>query len=91
MIPEITLCPLHVETLRLGAQAARALGIPSAHAAARSQHDLWTAALLVHEVESNPFWKAGQTRPARAVQTALAASRRLTDRAFAELGAAHAA
>ena len=52
--------------------------------AAASGHELWTAALLVHEVAGNPVWRADQPRPAAAVATALAA-RRLTDAALARL------
>jgi hypothetical protein len=77
--------PLHLETIRLGASAAISLGMPTARDAAAAGHDLWTAALLVHEVAANPLWRAGWPRPARTVATVLAAARRLTDAALAGL------
>lgn len=81
----LRLDPLHLEAIRLGAGAATLLGMASARDAAASGHDLWTAALLVHEVAGNPLWQAGRPRPAVAVATALAAARRLTDAALVQL------
>ena len=77
----------HIEAIRLGAGAAAVLGMPSARDAAASGHELWTAALLVHEVADNPLWQAGRPRPATVVATALAAARRLADAALAQLAA----
>ena len=82
----LPLDPLHLEAIRLGAGAATRLGMPTARAAAAARHELWTAALLVHEVAANPLWQPGRPRPARTVATALAAARRLTDAALARLG-----
>lgn len=76
---------LHLEAIRLGAGAATLLGMPTARDAAAARHELWTAALLVHEVATNPLWQVGWPRPARTVATALAAARRLTDAALAAL------
>lgn len=81
----ICLDALHLEVIRLGAGAATLLGMTSARDAAAAGHELWTAALLVHEVAGNPLWQAGRPRPAAAVATALAAARRLTDAALAQL------
>ena len=81
----LRLDPLHLEAIRLGAAAATRLGMPTARDAAAARHELWTAALLVHEVAANPLWHAGGQRPDRTVATALAAARRLTDAALAQL------
>lgn len=53
---------LHLEAIRLGASAATLLGMASARDAAAAGHELWTAALLVHEVADNPLWQAGRAR-----------------------------
>lgn len=79
----LRLNPLHLEAIRLGAGAATTLGMPTARDAAIARHELWTAALLVHELATNPLWQVGWPRPARTVATALAAARRLTDAALA--------
>ena len=81
----LRLDPLHLEAIRLGAAAAALLGMPTARQAAAARHDLWTAALLIHEIVANPSWQAGRRRPGRTVATALAAARRLTDAALARL------
>jgi hypothetical protein len=83
----LLLDPLHLEAIRLGAGAAAVLGMPTARDAAGSGHELWTAALLVHEIVDNPLWQPGWPRRASAVATALAAARRLTRAALASLAA----
>ncbi|MFC3711322.1 hypothetical protein ACFOMD_01990 [Sphingoaurantiacus capsulatus] len=83
----LPLDPLHIEALRLAVGAAHILGMPDADTAARADHPLWTAALLIHEVATSPAWKAGAPRPAGAVEVALNAARRLTDAAFVALAA----
>lgn len=84
----LRLDPLHLEAIRLGASAATWLGMPTARDAAAARRDLWTAALLAHEVAANPLWQAGRSRPARTVATALTAARHLTDAAVAGLAVA---
>lgn len=74
--------PLHLEVIHLATSAAVRLGMPTARQAAAARHELWTAALLVHEVAANPLWRAGSPRPERTVGTVLAAARRLTDAAL---------
>lgn len=81
----LRLDPLHLEAIRVGAGAATLLGMPTARDAAAARHELWTAALLVHEIATNPLWQPGRPRPARTVATALAAARRLTDAALTRL------
>ena len=81
----LRLDPLHLAAIHLGAGAATRLGMSTARDAAAARHELWTAALLVHEVATSPLWQVGWPRPARTVATALAAARRLTDAALAAL------
>jgi hypothetical protein len=78
----LELDPLHLEVIQLATSAAARLGMPTARRAAAARHELWTAALLVHEVAANPLWRAGSKRPERTVGTVLAAARRLTDAAL---------
>lgn len=84
----LVLDPLHLDAIRLAAGAAAVLGMPTARDAAGSGHELWTAALLVHEIVDNPLWQPGRRRRALAVATALAAARRLTRAALAQLAVA---
>ncbi len=85
--PHLPLDPFHIEAIRLAVGAAHLLGMPDADTAARADHPLWTAALLIHEVTTNPAWKAGSLRPAAAIEVALNAARRLTDAALVTLAA----
>lgn len=81
----LTLAPLHLAVVSLGAEAATALGMADAPGAARSDHRLWTSAPLVHEIAGNPLWQLGRPRPAATVATALSAACRLLDAALSEL------
>ena len=81
----VELDPLHLGVIGLAITAAARLGMPTARQAASGGHELWTAALLVHEVAANPLWQAGSPRPERSVGTVLAAARRLTDAALVQV------
>ena len=83
--PHLPLDPLHIEAIRLAVGATHILGMPDADTAARADHPLWTAALLIHEVSTNSAWKAGSLRPAAAIEVALNAARRVTDAALVVL------
>lgn len=84
----VALTPLHIGAILFGIMAATEMGMPDEIAAARAHHPLWTAAMLVHTVGTDPAWTLGAPRPAASVALAINAARRLTDQALAEIAEA---
>lgn len=69
----------HAATIRAGAAAAAALGMPTCAAAVLSNHPLWGCAVIVHVAANNDLWRPGFCRPDYEVDGAVTAAERLTE------------